>query len=220
MFTVLACSLVAIAFAHMNVMGVYEGCPIFYGTTSNLITDPEDGSQYPARADDWSWIYRFHHGWPVPFAKHELSRKYDDSNMTFEGRKDVPLAGRAIPFTWTSFRTSSITSLICDVLLSLLLIVATGVVVLRLERKSWTRWQFAIADMFSLITTVSMVLGLIYFDDRLSIGEDNAVAEMYVRLRDLPIFDRVMVLFAIACAVWLIVSTAMERLGGKSRRDM
>ena len=93
MFTVLARSLVAIAFAHMNVMGVYEGCPIFYGTTSNLITDPEDGSQYPARADDWSWIYRFHHGWPVPFAKHELSRKYDDSNMTFEGRKDVPLAG-------------------------------------------------------------------------------------------------------------------------------
>ena len=131
-----------------------------------------------------------------------------------------PWRACAIPFTWTSFRTSSITSLICDVLLSLLLIVATGVVVLRLERKSWTRWQFAIADMFSLITTVSMVLGLIYFDDRLSIGEDNAVAEMYVRLRDLPIFDRVMVLFAIACAVWLIVSTAMERLGGKSRRDM
>jgi hypothetical protein len=217
LFTVLACLLVAIAFTHVNYMGIYVG-RAFYGTTTNLITDPEDGSQSPARADDWSWGYRYCQGWPVPFAEHELSRKYDDSNFDDTG-KNVPLVCRVIPFMWTSLHISSITGLICDVLLSLLLVVATDVVVLRLERRTWKRLQFSIADMFSLIATVSMVLGLIYFDDRLSIGKDSTVADMYVRLCDLPLFDRVMVLFAIACAVWLIVSTAMERLGGKHARQ-
>jgi hypothetical protein len=106
--------------------------------------------------------------------------------------------------------------LICDGLLSLLLTTATGVVILRLQKRSWTRWQFSIADMFSLITTTSMVLGLIFLDSRLSIGGDPAAEDIYLRLRDLPLFDRVMVLFAIACAVWLIVSTVSARLGKRT----
>jgi hypothetical protein len=122
--------------------------------------------------------------------------------------------GWPVPFAAPP-RTNILQGAVCDVFLATILLAATAVVVLRLERRGWARWQFSIADMFSLIATTSMVLGLICLDGRLSLGEDNVVEELYVRLRDLPLFDRVMVLFAIACAVWLIVSTAANRLGDK-----
>jgi hypothetical protein len=98
---------------------------------------------------------------------------------------------------------------ILDISLHLLLIATTAVVVLRLEKTRWTHLQFSISDMLSLTAATSMVLGLIYLD-RVPLAP-----EMYLRLETLPIFDRVMTLLAIACAVWLIVSTGSDRLGDK-----
>jgi hypothetical protein len=122
--------------------------------------------------------------------------------------------GWPVPFA-TPVRPDILQGAICDLPLATILIAATAVVVLRLERRDWTRWQFSIADMFSLIATTSMVLGLTCLDGNLCDGNISVVKELYTRLCDLPLFDRAMVLFAIACAVWLIVSTAANRLGDK-----
>jgi hypothetical protein len=108
----------------------------------------------------------------------------------------------------------SVKGAILDVLLHSLLIAATVVAILRLERRGWARAQFSIADMLSLTAATGMVLGLVCTD------QIPLASEMYLPLNTLYLFDCVVILFTIACAVWLIVSTAMERLGRKSRRDM
>jgi hypothetical protein len=108
----------------------------------------------------------------------------------------------------------------CDVLLFSTLTAATTIVASRFERGNWVRLQFSIGDLLSLITTTSMVLGIVFLDDRLSIGNQSTVEGTYMRLCDLPLFDRVMVVFAIACAVWLIVSTVICRLGSKGSKDL
>ncbi|MFZ1935873.1 MAG: hypothetical protein WCB27_08685 [Thermoguttaceae bacterium] len=189
LLTVFVCTLVVLSFMHMAIVGAT--------TRSNTYQDLK---------------HTILHGWPAPFAEHRSGW-----NFFADGAVNPPsFSERVDPTKWTSFHISSVTNLICDGLLSLLLTTATGVVILRLQKRSWTRWQFSIADMFSLITTTSMVLGLIFLDSRLSIGGDPAAEDIYLRLRDLPLFDRVMVLFAIACAVWLIVSTVSARLGKRT----
>jgi hypothetical protein len=157
---------------------------------------------------DWDAFSTALHGWPAPFAEHKGEGPCADG-----ARAPLPLSDKL-----SSFHISSVTSFVCDALLYLLLIAATGTVALRLWKRGVRRWQFSIGDMFSLIATTSMVLGLVCLDDRLSLGEYPVVEDMYLRLRDLPLFDRVMTLFAIACAVWLIVSTVIARLGEKSAK--
>jgi hypothetical protein len=217
--TVLVCALVAIAFLHINAIGVH--CiPISCGNRANMWWEDTDTSEvsraqwtrYRTIAYDPDKDY-FCHGWPTPFAEHVETS--NDGTKSPAANQGSLLLDRANPLAWISFRMNSINGAISDTLLAVLLIVATLVAVLRLERRGWSRWQFSIADMFSLIATTSMVLGLVYFDGRLSFGEDPVVEDMYVRLCDLPLFDRAMVLLAIACAVWLIVSTAANRLGDK-----
>ena len=146
------------------------------------------------------------HGWPTPFAEHEMAWTPIPGEDTGE-TPPQPL-DYWNPLKWASFRMLTVTGAVCDSFLSLILIAATAVVVLRLEKRDWTRWQFSIADILSLIATTSMVLGVVGLDGRLSV-----VGDMYVQLRDLPTFDGVMTLVAIACAVWLIVSTVFDRLG-------
>ena len=50
---------------------------------------------------------------------------------------------------------------VSDILLSLVLCVATGVVVLRLERRLGLRFQFTVADLLSLMAATAAVLGLV-----------------------------------------------------------
>ena len=197
MLTVLVCTCVAIAFIHLDILGVH-------------FSDFGEDEEIP----EYTYERHYCHGWPTAFLEHIDICKYGPNHLD-EG---PPFLDRVNPIKWTSHITN-MGAAILDGFLHLILIAATAVVVLRLERRGWARVQFSIADMLSLIATVSMVLGLICFDDRLSIGKDSAVEGMFLRLRDLPPFDRVMVLFAIACAVWLIVSTAMERSGGKRDKD-
>jgi hypothetical protein len=223
MLTVLACVLTAIAFAHMNIVGLYDYfrfCGYIYTGyiyVSPLLGDENGWIGGPrVRPDDYSYHYYFRHGWPTPFGEHEERWTYDANPPSKVVEAGPPLLRRIIPSKWTSFRTDSVKAAVCDVFLSLILITATGVAVLRLEKgRCWKNPQFSIADLFCLIATTSMVLGLICLDARLSVGEDSAAETIYVRLRDLPAFDRAMVLFAIACAVWLIVSTAANCLGDK-----
>jgi hypothetical protein len=221
-FTVLACSLVAVAFAHMNVAGRYDYFRFCgYKYSGYVDTSPFGDGEGPwiggprERPDDYSYHYYFRHGWPTPFGEHEERWTYDADPPGNVVEAGPPLLRRMIPSRWTAFRMDSAKAAICDVFLSLVLITATGVVALRLERRAWARWQFSIADLFSLMATTSMVLGLICLDARLSVGGESAAETVYARLRDLPLFDRVMTLFAIACAVWLIVSTVADRLGDK-----
>ena len=226
-FTVLACVLILLAFAHVNILGLnypYNCC--FCGYIPYIppipLDDGEDGGigeGHREKSDDYSWEYHFRHGWPTAFGEHAEKWTYDSLPPPNVVEAGPPLLRRVIRPNWTSFRTDSVMGAMCDVFLSLILITATGVVVLRLERKRWRHLQFSIADLFSLIATTSMVLGLVCLDSRLSIGEESAVEGMYVRMRDLPLFDRVITLFAIACAVWLIVSTAANRLGDKYAKN-
>jgi len=113
------------------------------------------------------------------------------------------------PLRWRSFGVTNVRGAVLDIFLHLLLIAATAVVVLRLEKKRWTHLQFSISDVLSLTAATSMVLGLVCLD-RIPL-----LPEMYLRLETLPIFNQVMTLFAIACTVWLIVSTIIDRLGDR-----
>jgi hypothetical protein len=195
---VLACALVAVAFLHINVVGIY--CD--YRWNGEGITWSMIAPYY----EDFYGDY-FRHGWPVPSAKHKLIVNPRIQPPRFLDKLNLS--------KWDSFRIDSVKAVIGDVFLAIVLTAATGAAFLRLERRRWSRLQFSIADMFSLIATASMVLGLLCLDSRLSLGREPVVEEMYVRLRDLPRFDRVTVLFAIACAVWLVVSTLIGRLGSK-----
>jgi hypothetical protein len=189
----LACMLAAIAFVHINAFGIYschshtEGFP-----------RADSGGPY----EDC-----MRHGWPVPFARHKVIARGGTWKASFADQVNV--------FAWDSFHVESTKGMICDAFLWFTLTAATGAAFLRLERRRWARLQFSIADMFSLMATASMVLGLIYLDNHLSFRGQPVVDDLYVWLRDLPWFDRVMVLFAVACAVWLIVSTVTDRLGDK-----
>jgi hypothetical protein len=195
LLTILACTLAAIAFAHVDGMGT------------------RNRSLYDGEFD--RYICQIRRGWPVPFAGHVEYCPRDPKSLpnmketlTFFDRIDLSKE--------TSFRKTSLTAAVCDVLLALILMAATGTAVWQLEKRRWNRLQFSIADMLSLGAAVSMALGLWCLDRRLSLNGNSAVEDMYVRLRDIPLFDEVMVLFAVACAVWLIVSTAAARLSGKN----
>ncbi len=185
LFTVFACVLVAVAFAHINVLGVYRSYPHFPG---------EGNPAFYSMVED-----HFQHGWPIPYATHKLVGDVEPKDTSLQ----------------PAFSIESLKGLICDAFLSLTFIAVTGVAVLRLERRRWGRLQFSIADMFSLIATTSMVLGLACLDGRLCVGDESAAEGIYVRLCDLPLFDRLAVLFAVACAVWLVISTALARLGNR-----
>jgi hypothetical protein len=225
-FSLLACLFVATAFAHVNIIGRYDHyrfCGYIYRPYKYIppIPDDDDDSWLAGpreQPDDYSYHYYFRHGWPTPFGEHEERWKHA-TGQRWDTEEGPPLVLRIALSNWTAFRMDSVAATVSDVLLSLILIAASGVVVLKLERRGhWRKLQFSIADMFALIATTSMVLGLIGLDARLSIGEDSAAETVYIRLRDLPLFDRVMVLFAIASAVWLIVSTVTDRLGDKSAK--
>lgn len=188
--TVLVCWLVLIAFAHMTFVGInrQKDIHMYWGSPSVKL-----------------------HGWPVPFAQRSVgSMPFEESETVL-----VPSPNAENSSGLSSFRITNVTAAVRDVFLSLILVAATGVVVRRLETRNWARLQFSIGDILSLTAMTGMVLGLIYLDDRFSLGGHCIVEGLYVRLRDLPLFDRVMVLIAIACAVWLVVSTVIERLGGK-----
>jgi hypothetical protein len=148
--------------------------------------------------------YQFWHGWPTSFAKHV--------EFGIDAGKSSPprFLDHVNPSTWKAFSLTSVKAAVLVVLLHVMLIAATGVAVFRLERRQWKALQFSIADMLSLTAIVSMVLGLWYLDKT-----PFLVNEGYLNLGPLPLFDRVMVLVAIACAVGLIVSTVIGRLGGK-----
>jgi hypothetical protein len=107
-------------------------------------------------------------------------------------------------------RLESVRAAVFDLLLHAVLIAVVGVMVFRLERRRWLPFQFSISDLLSLTATASMVLGLICLD-RIPF----LVHEGYLQLQSLPLLDGVMILFAIACAVALIVSTVIGRLGAK-----
>jgi hypothetical protein len=190
--TVLVCALTAIAFLRIDVLGVYYIRSVGWN-------------------DEEAYEARFRHGWPTPFADHGQKGEFERSPTTLRDRIDTS--------QWTDCHMTSVTAAILDVALHLLLLAAVAVVVLRLEMRNWRRVQFSIADIFSLITTASMVLGLVYLDNRLCYASESLVEGVFVRMRDLSLFDRVMVLFAVACAVWLVVSTVIARLGtrGKSQ---
>ncbi len=211
--TLLACLLVAIAFAHMNIIGLYG-----YYRFCGYISYDDEGGNPEGRPDDYSYHYYFRHGWPTPFGEHEELWKYDVNPPYNVVKAGPPLLRQIIPSRWTSFRLDSWRGAVCDVFLSLVLVAATGTVVLRLERgRRWKKLQFSLGDMFCLITTTGMVLGLIYLDDRLTLDGVAVVDDLgtYGRLQDLPLFDRVAILVAVGCAVWLIVSTAMSRLSSR-----
>jgi hypothetical protein len=153
------------------------------------------------------------HGWPAPFAEHTVTCPWELTKAT--AGKASGLSSR-IPFRdavdlrcWNDFRIGSVTGMILDVLLQLLLVAAMAVAALRLEKRNWRQWQFSLADMFSLTAAVSMVLGLIYLD------RAPLAPNMYLPVQAFPLLDRVAILAAVGCAVWLIVSTAANGLGDK-----
>jgi hypothetical protein len=191
LLTVLACLLVANAFACIDYVG---NC-------------------YSHGANQEYYKHYLRHGWPTTFAEHTVIGRWPPGTPAFRLQIPFPYFDQVNPLGWTDFRITNVRASVLDVSLHLLLIAATAVVVLRLERRGWARVQFSIADMLSLTAATSMVLGLVYLD------RVPLVPDIYLRLQTLPLFNRIMTLFAIACAVWLIVSTAMERLGGSRDKD-
>jgi hypothetical protein len=183
--TVPVCAIVAIAFARID----------FFGHC------------YSHSGNNEYYAHYLRHGWPTEFAEHTMTGRWPPGAPAFYLHIPFPYGDQLNPLRWTHFRITNVKAAILDISLHLLLIAATAVVVLRLERRRWARLQFSIADMFSLIATTSMVLGLVCLD------KVPLVPEIYLRLQTLPPFDCAMVLLAIACAVWLIVSTAANRLG-------
>jgi hypothetical protein len=195
---VLACMLVTVAFLDMDVGGFYAGT-YQVGTYQNPLYYSGERSQAS-----------FCHGWPTTFAEH-----LEDGILVISGETcpDVCLPSRFLDhcnlFMWTAFRFTNVKAAILDILLHVVLIAATGVAVFRLERRRWMPFQFSIADMLSLTAMAGMVLGLV------SLDRTPLCWDWYLPLQCFPLFDRVMTLVAIACAVGLIVSTASVRLGGR-----
>jgi hypothetical protein len=138
-------------------------------------------------------------GWPVPFGEYMLPG----------GKYQFPRDA------WNSFHLMSATAAVCDVLLAVALVAATGVCVFRLVHGIRVRLQFTLGNMFALTTAVAMVLGLLRLDGMVEY-EDGLTP-----LHQCGQFDRAMVLFAVGCAVALIVSTVTGRLGSaKSDRSL
>jgi hypothetical protein len=189
MFTVLFSALALVAALHIGAVGA------------------------PSRSSNYHFYHHpiFLHGWPTPFAEHAIGGDYYDGDKGIWHRQGF--LDQIDPRNWWSLQTTSAGAAVCDAILALALVAATAAAVRGFEKRRWSPFQFSIGDMLSLTATAAMVLGLIYLDEHLSVGEESVVGDMYVRLCDLPIFDRVMALFAIACAVWLIVSTVINRLG-------
>ena len=213
----LACALVAVGFVRVDVLGTnrapdWSRC----GDGDSYDAPGWLGAGKGAKTLPGVCCYRrcfLRCGWPVPFGEREAVKAYPADRETYEGGESPEIIGKVLSLSRGPYWQASLGWLAADALLSVLLIAATGVVVWRAARKRWRRLQFSIADMLSLLATVSMVLGLICFDDRLSIGEESAAEGTFVRLRDLPLFDRAAILIAIGCAVWLVVSTVAARLG-------
>jgi hypothetical protein len=193
-FTMLACALVTVAFVDIDVGGV-----LLY----------RDDGVFPGFDE-----CQFYHGWPTSFAEHleEGVRVSLPDDCGTELRLPLPprFLDHVNPSTWKAFSFASVKAAVLVILLHVMLIAATGVAVFRLERRQWKALQFSIADMLSLTAIAGMILGLLCLDET-----PFLVNEGYLNLGPLPLFDRVMVLVAIACAVGLIVSTAIGRLGGK-----
>jgi hypothetical protein len=192
---VLACVLVTVAFLDVDVGGFFVGT---YG-----------GPYYfsgPCQACSC-----FHHGWPTAFAEHAEDGVIDPYHSDCEPGTSLPLGflEHCNPFMWTAFRFTNVKTAILGILLHVSLIAATGVAVFRLGQRRWKPLQLSIADMLSLTAIVGMILGLVCLD------QAPLFEEWYLPLRSLPLFDWLMTLFAIACAVGLIVSTVIGRLGVK-----
>jgi hypothetical protein len=194
-FAILACLLVAAAFVDIDVLG-FSPNPGAEDTYVSL-----DGSEFG-----------FYHGWPAAFARH-VQHNRDATPLYGEGRIQYPspsFLDRINPTKWEMLRLESVRAAVFDLFLHAVLIAVVGVMVFRLERRRWLPFQFSISDLLSLTATASMVLGLICLD-RIPF----LVHEGYLQLQSLPLLDGVMILFAIACAVALIVSTVIGRLATK-----
>jgi hypothetical protein len=189
-FTVLACALVAIALVRIDWCGTCYSHPTRDGLCEHHLC----------------------HGWPTPFADHSVTHPWQLGTPNTGSRltSSIPFLAMVDPQLWDDFRMNSVTGAIFDVSLHLFLIAATAAVILRLERRGWARGQFSIADMLSLTAAAGMVLGLIC-PVRIPLA-----AETYLPLDTLRLFDAVMVLFAVACAVWLVVSMLLTGLGKRN----
>jgi hypothetical protein len=181
---VFVCMLVTLAFIDIDAVGV-------------------DWEQSPPYAQGQ---VTFLHGWPVPFGEHKVRCTWRRGDGD-EWECRPPFLNRVNPFMWTPFRMFNVTTAVFDGIAQLLLVGATGVAVLRLQRRRWTRFQFSIAEMFSLTAATSFVLGLIGLG---TVARDKGIC---LPLQAFSYFDQAIVLFAVACAVWLIVLSALNRLG-------
>jgi hypothetical protein len=154
-------------------------------------------------ADGVDYYDNFSYGWPVAFA---------------EGTKDHSFSGpRHDPFISSSAHMTSTKAAAADFFLASVLCFATGVIVLRLERRIGLRFQFTVADLLSLTAGTAAVLGLVRSESTCKSLSYDRHLYPYSMIREHPWFDQAMVYLAMACAVALTVSTAMNRLGRTQR---
>jgi hypothetical protein len=154
------------------------------------------------------------HGWPAPFAQHRVTA-FDGGGISgiWPKKYAPPLFARLVPFKWSEFRLTSAKGVLLDAAVQACLLMATAIVLWRLEKRLQTRFQFSIGDMLSFTAAVGMILGLVCLDRSPSV---EGWHEWYSPLTGLPVFEGVMMSLAIACAVGLLVSTAFARM---SRKD-
>jgi hypothetical protein len=138
----------------------------------------------------------FFHGWPHVFAERQAIRI---TNYTYQSNL----------YSWSSFRRINIKAATLDILLSLILCLATGVVIFRLERKLKSRFQFSIADILSFTVATAVILGLVRFEH--SWIYDSPL-HPYILIREFPYFVQAMLYLSLACTIALICSTIMDRL--------